>query len=132
MAKKLTYFILAGLVLGVIAGWLINTNAAGLRSLFLSLGWINDSSTPAQVLAGTASAFQIVTTVFLNLIKMIIAPLVFATLVAGIAHMGDTGALGRIGVRAVGWFICASLVSLSLGLLLVNLLQPGVGLGLEL
>ena len=132
MAKKLTYFILAGLVLGVIAGWLLNTNAEGLRRLFLSLGWISDSTTPAQVLAGTASAFQIVTTIFLNLIKMIIAPLVFATLVAGIAHMGDTGALGRIGVRAVGWFICASLVSLSLGLLLVNLLQPGVGLGLEL
>ena len=59
---------------------------------------------------------------------MIIAPLVFSTLVVGIAHMGDTAALGRVGAKAVGWFVCASLVSLTLGLILVNLLQPGVGL----
>ncbi len=58
---------------------------------------------------------------------MIIAPLVFATLVGGIAHMGDSAALGRIGARSIGWFIGASLVSLTLGLILVNLLQPGVG-----
>ena len=74
-----------------------------------------------------AGYFSIVTTIFLHLIKMIIAPLVFSTLVVGIAHMGDTAALGRVGVKAVGWFICASLVSLTLGLILVNLLQPGVG-----
>jgi Na+/H+-dicarboxylate symporter len=63
---------------------------------------------------------------------MIIAPLVFSTLVVGIAHMGDTAALGRVGVRSLAWFILASLVSLSLGLLLVNILQPGVGLDLAL
>jgi Na+/H+-dicarboxylate symporter len=61
---------------------------------------------------------------------MIIAPLVFATLVAGIAHMGDSAALGRIGGRAIAWFIIASLISLSLGLIFVNLFQPGAGLNL--
>ena len=69
---------------------------------------------------------------FLRLIKMIIAPLVFSTLVAGIAHMGDIAALGRVGVRSLGWFILASLVSLTLGLILVTLLHPGVGLNLPI
>jgi len=63
---------------------------------------------------------------------MIIAPLVFSTLVAGIAHMGDLAALGRIAVRSLGWFIGASLVSLTLGLIIVSTLQPGVGLNLPL
>ena len=62
---------------------------------------------------------------FLRLIKMIIAPLVFSTLVVGIAHMGDAASVGRIFVKAMGWFVIASLVSLTLGLILVNLLQPG-------
>ena len=132
MGKRLTYFILGALVLGVLAGWMINANIDSIRNLFVTWHWANADATTAQVTSGIGSALQIVTTIFLNLIKMIIAPLVFATLVAGISHMGDTGALGRIGARAVGWFICASLVSLSLGLILVNLLQPGVGLGLTL
>ncbi|MFW1373628.1 cation:dicarboxylate symporter family transporter, partial [Vibrio parahaemolyticus] len=63
-----------------------------------------------------------------HLIKMIIAPLILATLVTGIASMGDSSALGRIGGRALGWFITASLISIGLGLVLVNLFQPGHGL----
>jgi len=116
MAKKLTYWILAGLVLGIVAGWAINAAIA--------------DGTPAgdARLATIAGYFSIVTTLFLRLIKMIIAPLVFSTLVVGVAHMGDTAALGRVGAKAIGWFVCASLVSLTLGLILVNLLQPGVGL----
>jgi Na+/H+-dicarboxylate symporter len=116
MAKKLTYFILAGLVLGIVAGWAINHAIA--------------DGTPAgdERLAAIAGYFSIVTTLFLRLIKMIIAPLVFSTLVVGVAHMGDTAALGRVGAKAIGWFICASLVSLTLGLILVTVLQPGVGL----
>jgi Na+/H+-dicarboxylate symporter len=65
--------------------------------------------------------------IFLNLIKMLVAPLVLSTIVVGIAHMGDSAALGRIGFRALAWFIAASLVSISLGLIMVNLFQPGVG-----
>ena len=118
MAKKLTRYILVALVLGVIAGWAINAAI--------------DDGTPASVaqLKSIADYLSIVTALFLRLIKMIIAPLVFSTLVAGIAHMGDIAALGRVGVRSLAWFILASLVSLTLGLILVTLLHPGVGLNL--
>jgi Na+/H+-dicarboxylate symporter len=120
MAKRLTQFILVALVLGVIAGWAINAA-------------IDDGSpASAATLKEIADYLSIVTTLFLRLIKMIIAPLVFSTLVAGIAHMGDVAALGRVGLRSLGWFILASLVSLTLGLILVNLLQPGAGLHLPL
>jgi Na+/H+-dicarboxylate symporter len=61
---------------------------------------------------------------------MIIAPLVFSTLVAGIAHMGSAAEVGRVGVKALTWFLFASIVSLSLGLLMVHLFQPGVGMNL--
>ena len=120
MAKRLTRYILLALVLGIIAGWAINAAI--------------DDGTPASAarLKDIAEYLSIVTALFLRLIKMIIAPLVFSTLVAGIAHMGDIAALGRVGARSVGWFILASLVSLTLGLILVNLLQPGVGLNLQI
>jgi Na+/H+-dicarboxylate symporter len=77
-----------------------------------------------------ADYFRLLPDVFLKLIKMIIAPLVFATIVTGISGMGDSAALGRIGGKALGWFITASLISLGLGLVLVNLFKPGVGAGL--
>jgi Na+/H+-dicarboxylate symporter len=131
MAKRLTYYILAGLVLGVLLGWAVNANKEALKALFVSWGWLGADKTADQMLANIGAGFSLVTTIFLNLIKMVIAPLVFATLVAGVAHMGDVKALRRVGVRAIGWFICASLVSLSLGLLLVNLLKPGVGVDLS-
>ncbi|THG41397.1 dicarboxylate/amino acid:cation symporter [Sphingomonas olei] len=120
MAKRLTLYIMIGLAAGIVLG--------------LSLNAYFDDGTPASAakLSEIAGYFSIVTTIFLRLIKMIIAPLVFATLVAGIAHMGDTAALGRIGGRAVAWFIVASLVSLTLGLILVNGFQPGVGLNFPL
>jgi Na+/H+-dicarboxylate symporter len=120
MAKNLTRYILFALVLGIVAGWA--TNAA-----------IDDGSADSAArLKEIADYLSIVTALFLRLIKMIIAPLVFSTLVAGIAHMGDIAALGRVGLRSLVWFIGASLVSLTLGLILVNLLQPGVGLNLPL
>lgn len=118
MARRLTYFILIGLVLGILTGWAIN---AGI-----------DDGTPASAerLKTVAGYFSILTTVFLHLIKMIIAPLVLSTMVSGIAHMGDTAALGRVGFKAFGWFVCASLVSLTLGLILVTAFHPGTGLAL--
>src|SRR6476619_951963 len=120
MAKRLTRYILVALVLGIIAGWVINSAI--------------DDGTPASAerLKSIADYLSIVTALFLRLIKMIIAPLVFSTLVAGIAHMGDVAALGRVGIRSIAWFILASLVSLTLGLILVTLLHPGVGLNLPL
>jgi Na+/H+-dicarboxylate symporter len=120
MAKRLTRWILAALVLGIVAGWTIN--------------YAIDDGSPAAAakLKQIADYLSIVTTLFLRLIKMIIAPLVFSTLVAGIAHMGDVAALGRVALRAIGWFVLASLVSLTLGLILVHLLHPGVGLKLPI
>jgi Na+/H+-dicarboxylate symporter len=80
----------------------------------------------------TAGYISLFTDIFLRLIKMIIAPLVFSTLVVGIAHMGDTASIGRIGVKTMLWFITASLASLLLGLVMVNLLRPGEALNLPL
>ncbi|MDG2532992.1 dicarboxylate/amino acid:cation symporter [Sphingomonas sp. HITSZ_GF] len=119
MGKRLTWFILAALLLGGLLGYALNLSYAG---------------TPegAATLDGWAYYLDIPTQMFLHLIKMIIAPLVVSTLVVGIAHMGGGGAIGRVGLKAFLWFVCASLVSLTLGLVLVNALQPGVGLNLPL
>ncbi|HDO1323830.1 TPA: dicarboxylate/amino acid:cation symporter [Aeromonas veronii] len=86
----------------------------------------------ADQAANFANNITILTDIFLRLIKMIIAPLVFTTLVVGIAKMGDTRTVGRIGAKTLGWFMLASLMSLSLGLVMVTLMQPGVGLSLSL
>jgi Na+/H+-dicarboxylate symporter len=107
------------------AFWLV---AAMLGGIAFGLGchaWL----APAQVRPVT-DALALVTTVFLRLIKMIIAPLVFSTLVAGIAHMEGAAAVGRIGAKSIAWFVFASLVSLTLGLAMVHLFQPGAGLAL--
>ena len=78
-----------------------------------------------------ATQMKIFMDIFMLLIKMIIAPLVFSVLVVGIAKLGDFKSVGRIGVKALTYFICASLISLLLGLVLVNLLRPGDYLPLE-
>ncbi|WP_082703747.1 dicarboxylate/amino acid:cation symporter [Novosphingobium sp. Fuku2-ISO-50] len=112
MARRLTLWIVIGMFAGIALG-------AGLHQALPA-----DSKT----LATTADLLKLLPEVFLRLIKMIIAPLILATLVTGIAAMGDSSALGRIGGRALGWFVCASLISITLGLVLVNLFQPGHGL----
>ena len=113
MNRRFALLIVLSMVLGVGVGWACNQ--------ILS---------PAQA-EQAASNLSIVTDLFLRLIKMIIAPLVFTTLVAGIAHMEDAAAVGRIGAKTMGWFICASIVSLLIGLMMVHLLQPGAGLHMQ-
>ncbi|NUA28530.1 dicarboxylate/amino acid:cation symporter [Cupriavidus basilensis] len=117
MKKKrpITTYIVIAMILGVIVGYSCNKA-------------FPDPGT-AKEIAGYISIF---TDVFLRLIKMIIAPLVFSTLVVGIAHMGDASTVGRVGVKALGWFIVASFLSLTLGLILATLLQPGHNIGLPL
>jgi len=78
-----------------------------------------------------ADAIKLLTTIFLRLVQMIIAPLVFTTLVVGIAKLGDLKSVGRVGGKAMLWFISASLVSLLLGLMLVNFFQPGAAIDLS-
>ncbi len=114
-SKRFTYWILAGMIFGALVGYVLYRT-------------LPDQKTAAIV----AGYFSIVTDMFLRLIKMIIAPLVFSMLVVGIAHMGDTESIGRIGLKAMGWFVVASLFSLTLGLFMVNLLRPGENLNLPL
>lgn len=114
MGKRLTLYIVIAMFAGILTGYTLNVSyPAGDKSL-----------------AEIADLLKLLPEVFLHLIKMIIAPLILATLVTGIASMGDSTALGRIGGRALAWFITASLISISLGLVLVNLFQPGVGLNI--
>lgn len=120
MANRLTIYIVIALILGLFTGWAMHEAIK------------TSAPATAAVLKDATQLFPILTTIFLRLIKMIIAPLVFSTLIVGIAHMGDSSALGRVGLRALTWFIGASLVSLTLGLILVHLLQPGAGLALAL
>ena len=109
MKNKLTYWILGGLVLGIIAGTIVNTvfeidrEGIEIYTKYTSLG----------------------SYIFLKLIKLIIGPLVLSTLVVGVANIGDAKTVGRMGVKTIGWFIFASLTSLTLGLILVNFLRPG-------
>jgi len=76
--------------------------------------------------------FSILADIFLRLIKMIVAPLVFTTLVVGVAKLGDINAVGRIGGKTLLWFVSASLMSLLLGMIMVNLFQPGIAMDLPL
>ncbi len=115
MNRRLTLYILIGMLLGVIAGYAVRSGVAAESAAFGY--WLK--------------SFGLLSAIFLNLIKMLVAPLVLATLVSGIAHMGDSSAVGRIGFRAISWFIAASFVSISLGLLMVNLFQPGLGVDLH-
>src|SRR3954447_9822019 len=110
-SSRMTTYILIAMILGIAAGGLIHIE-------------FTDPATQ-KTIAGYVS---IGSTIFLRLIKMIIGPLVFSTLVVGIGHMADAGAVGRVGGKAMLWFVTASLVSLSLGLILVNLFQPGDGI----
>ncbi|MFI5149835.1 MAG: dicarboxylate/amino acid:cation symporter [Bacteroidia bacterium] len=72
-----------------------------------------------------AARFSWLSDLFLRLIKMIIAPLVFSVLVVGVAKVGDFGSVGRIGIKTLVYFTCATLIALSLGLFVVNVFRPG-------
>jgi Na+/H+-dicarboxylate symporter len=109
-SNRMTVYILVAMALGIAAGGLIHAQFPDPATQKLFAGYVSYGST-----------------IFLRLIKMIIAPLVFSTLVVGIGHMSDAGTVGRVGGKAMLWFVSASLVSLALGLVLVNLFEPGAG-----
>ena len=102
--------IFIGLVLGIGIGYL----------------WPSSDANGVHV-AGYAEQIKPLADTFLRMIKMIIAPLLFSTLVVGIAGTGDLKAMGRIGLKAIIYFEVATTIALFLGLLLVNLFQPGAG-----
>jgi Na+/H+-dicarboxylate symporter len=105
--NRLTVFILIAMALGGVVGYLVYVFA-----------------TP-EFAVKFSSNIKLLTTIFLRLVQMIIAPLVFSTLVVGIAKLGDLKTVGRVGGKALLWFISASLISLLIGMVLVNLLEPG-------
>ena len=108
----LTIYILLAMLFGAILGSIIHTYYPHLANNF-------------------SQNIKLLATIFIRLVQMIIAPLVFTTLVVGIAKLGDIRAVGRIGGKALAWFFSASLVSLLIGMFWVNFLQPGVGLNLS-
>ncbi|MEO7208728.1 MAG: dicarboxylate/amino acid:cation symporter [Steroidobacteraceae bacterium] len=111
MKLRLTWFVIIAMITGPLFGLLLHR--------VLSAGAAADSA---------AAAFSLVTISFLRLIKMIIAPLVFSTLVVGIARMEGAAAIARIGAKALGWFAIATLISMAIGLAAVQLFKPGLGL----
>jgi Na+/H+-dicarboxylate symporter len=110
--NKLTIYILAAMIAGIIAGIIIN-KAAG-----------------PETIDKVSKNIKLLATIFIRMVQMIISPLVFTTLVVGIAKLGDIKAVGRVGGKALAWFISASLISLLLGMLVVNYFEPGKGMEL--
>ena len=110
--SNLTVQILIAMFLGALLGVFIHNNYA------------------EDVAKDFSGYVKMLATIFIRLVQMIISPLVFTTLVVGIAKLGDIKAVGRIGGKALGWFFTASFISLLIGMFWVNTLQPGVGLKL--
>jgi Na+/H+-dicarboxylate symporter len=110
--SNLTSQILIAMLLGGILGVIIHNNISAESALAFS------------------SKIKILATVFIRLVQMIISPLVFTTLVVGIAKLGNVSTVGRVGGKAMGWFFTASFISLLLGMFFVNVLKPGEGLNL--
>jgi Na+/H+-dicarboxylate symporter len=115
--NRLTLYILIAIAAGIGVGFILNQHFTG-----------RDAATRDAVL----EPFSLLADIFLRLIKMIVAPLVFTTLVVGVAKQGDMKAVGRIGGKTMLWFVGSSFVSLVLGMLLVNFFQPGVNMHLPI
>ena len=157
--SKLTLYIIIALVIGIGLGFALNKSyvveennrlteiEASLLQLTTDLHTSKDSSSIAQLTAQKKALnkernevlsardkkvepFSILADIFLRLIKMIVAPLVFTTLVVGVAKLGDINSVGRIGGKTLLWFVGASLTSLMLGAILVNLFEPGIAMHL--
>lgn len=156
--SRLTLYIIIGLIVGIATGFILNKNYldeenskletfdARLKEIKTELRTADSTQTSLlEAEKSTLNAqrnevlttrdkktepFSILADVFLRLIKMIVAPLVFTTLVVGVAKLGDISAVGRIGGKTLLWFIGASLMSLLLGMILVNIFQPGIAMNL--
>jgi Na+/H+-dicarboxylate symporter len=110
--QNLTFKIVVAMVLGAILGIIVHKNYS------------------VEEAKSFSDKIKLLATIFIRLVQMIISPLVFSTLVVGIAKLGDIKSVGRIGGRALAWFFSASFISLFIGMFWVNVLQPGKGLKL--
>jgi Na+/H+-dicarboxylate symporter len=106
--NSVAFWIFVALIGGILAGTTINQLAS------------------ADFVASYVEVAKYGNIIFLKFIKLIIGPLVLSTLVVGVAGIGDAGSIGRMSVKTIGWFIFASIVSLTLGLVIVNLFKPGL------
>ena len=113
-ANKLTLFIVIFMLAGILSGAVIHSYAS------------------PGVVTAWADNITLLTDIFLRLIKMVIAPLVFSTLTVGIMRLGETSTIGRVGGKAMIWFISSSILSILVGLFVVSLEQPGSGLNLAI
>ncbi|EFE10504.1 dicarboxylate/amino acid:cation symporter [Citrobacter youngae] len=113
-ANKLTLFIVIFMLAGILSGAVIHSYASH------------------GVVTAWADNITLLTDIFLRLIKMVIAPLVFSTLTVGIMRLGETSTIGRVGGKAMIWFISSSVLSILVGLFVVSLEQPGSGLNLAI
>ena len=125
--QNLTWYIIGAMILGAITGQIIHTYFPETLSIKDANGEVKEILRSEQI----GQYFKILSSVFLRLVQMIIAPLVITTLIVGIAKMGNLKAVGRVGGRSMIWFFSASLASLLLGLMLVNFFTPGAGLHLS-
>lgn len=107
--KNITGRIFIGMTLGILVGYFIN------------ISYENDSETITKI----GGYLNLLSKIFLRLIKMIIGPLVFSILTVGIAKLGDFKVVGRVGIKTLGYFYFATILSLLTGLVAVNLLKPG-------
>lgn len=111
-ANRLTIFIVVFMLAGILSGAVIHEYAS------------------SDVIAAWSDNITLLTDIFLRLIKMVIAPLVFSTLTVGIMRLGETATIGRVGGKAMVWFSSSSVLSILVGLFIVTLLHPGSGLNL--
>lgn len=112
-SNKLTLFIILFMIAGILSGAAIHEYA------------------PAESVKSYADNITLFTDIFLRLIKMVIAPLVFSTLTVGIMRMGETSTIGRIGGKAMVWFVSSSVLSILVGLFMVTVTHPGSGMNLQ-
>jgi Na+/H+-dicarboxylate symporter len=113
-ANKLTVFIVIFMLAGILTGAMIHSYAS------------------ADSITAWSDNITLLTDIFLRLIKMVIAPLVFSTLTVGIMRLGETSTIGRVGGKAMVWFISSSVLSILVGLFIVTLEQPGSGMNLAI
>ena len=105
--NKLTISIILAMIVGIVVGYIVHIN------------------TSKEFIESFSKNIKLLSNIFIRLVQMIIAPLVFSTLVVGIAKLGDLKSVGRVGGKSLLWFVSASLMSLLIGMILVNILEPG-------
>lgn len=147
--NKLIIFIILAMIIGILIGYIVNKSITDNKFKYdrTQINQIKNSTTKAEVEKAItkyednrfreskkdiSGYFSILSDIFLRMIKMIIAPLVFAVLVIGVAKLGDFKSVGRIGIKTLVYFTSATLIALALGLVIVNIFEPGKVMHLDL